>query len=50
MCEIQGIMKGLIIITGELSRKAQAFNDQSKIQNHQSAIRAVPFALDAQVN
>ncbi len=39
MCEIQVIMEGLIIITGTLPRKALAFNNQSKIKNHQSAIR-----------
>ncbi len=36
MCEIQVIREGLIIITGALSRKALAFNNQSKITNPQS--------------
>ena len=39
MCEMQVIMEGLIIIAGALSCKALAFNNQSKIVNHQSAIR-----------
>jgi len=43
MCEIQVILEGLIIITGALSRKALAFNNQSKIENHQSAIRGGGF-------
>ena len=36
MCEMQVITEGLIIITGVLSRKAFAFNNQSKIINPQS--------------
>jgi len=46
MHEIQVIMEGLIIITGALSRKALAFNNQSKIENHQSAILGPPRRLD----
>ena len=39
MSEMQVIMEGLIIITVALSRNALAFNHQSEIENHQSAIR-----------
>ncbi len=38
MCEMQDITEGLITITGVLSRKALAFNNQSQIENQQSAI------------